>query len=285
MSSPTAPGYRHRLASKFRRLTAKLRVLPRFLIIGAQRSGTTSLYNWLSQHPDIRPARRKEVHYFDLKSEKSLDWYRAHFPARPAIEWARARTGRNVITGEASPYYLFHPAVPHRVRQALPQVKLIVLLRDPVARAISHYHKERRKGREELSMRDAFERESHRLDPERPEIGETGAHQHKSYVSRGRYAEQLERWFGLFPREQFLIAKSEDVFADPASFFDRVADFVGVASYDGVDFQAQNAAAYQSPDVRLMNELYEYFKPYNERLSNLLGRDFHWGVNQPENGS
>jgi hypothetical protein len=258
-------------------VTAKLRALPSFLIIGAQRGGTTSLYDWLTQHPDIRPATRKEVHYFDLKPEKSLDWYRTHFPTRAAMSWARTTTGRNVITGEASPYYLFHPAVPQRVRRALPNVKLIVLLRDPVKRAISHYYKQRRSGLEELPLQEAIAREPERLDPERPEIGEKDAHQKKSYVARGRYVEQLQRWFAVFPREQFLVAKSEDVFAGPAAHFDQVAQFVGASRFSGVDFQARQAAQYDRPEERIVDELYEYFEPYNERLYKLLGCDFGWG--------
>src|SRR5688572_4751100 len=105
--------------------------LPSFLIIGVQRGGTTSLYDYLVQHPRIAPAKRKEVHYFDIRYPNGPAWYRKQFSW-----WLNVR--RNVMTGEASPYYIFHPAVPDRVRETVPDAKLIVLLREPVARALSH---------------------------------------------------------------------------------------------------------------------------------------------------
>ncbi len=129
---------------------------PRFLIIGAQRSGTTSRYEYRLVHPRVAPAARKEIHCFDLRFDKGMDWYRAQFPD----------CAGGLVTGEASPYYVFHPHVPERVRRHLPDVKLITLLRNPVDRAYSHYQHEVRLEREPLSFEEATEREGERLDGE-----------------------------------------------------------------------------------------------------------------------
>ena len=104
----------------WRLATAPVRTLPDFLIIGAQKSGTTFLYQLLVQHPHVKPAFVKEVHYFDLEYRKGVNWYRSHFPLQ-------MRNSREYITGEASPYYLFHPHAPRRASAVVPDAKLVVL--------------------------------------------------------------------------------------------------------------------------------------------------------------
>ena len=129
---------------RFRRVTARHRMLPTFIIIGAQRAGTTTLFFYLRSHPDIegpKPADSsvswpKELHFFDEHFAKGVDWYRAFFPLERSRARARAE-GHDLITGEATPYYLFHPLVPERVATTVPDVRLIVLLRDPIERAYS----------------------------------------------------------------------------------------------------------------------------------------------------
>lgn len=133
---------------------------PDFLIIGAQKGGTTSLYTYLCQHPRVVGASRIEVHFFDLAYDKGWWWYRSHFPVHVF------RRGERIVTGEASPYYIFHPLVPERVRKDLPNVKLVAILRNPVDRAYSHYQHVRRNGREPLSFEEAIEREPPRTEGE-----------------------------------------------------------------------------------------------------------------------
>ena len=142
--------------------TSPLRRWPDFLIIGTQRGGTTSLYEYLCRHPQVSPATEKEIHYFDFQTARGPAWYRAHFP------WRFPRTR---ITGEASPFYLFHPRVPRLVRDLLPAVRLIVLLRDPVERAHSHFRLQKRAGIERLAtFEEALEAEPARLEGEREKM-------------------------------------------------------------------------------------------------------------------
>ena len=137
-----------RLRRRARLATASARRLPDFLVIGAQRAGSTSLFAQLCEHPGVAAPSHKEIHYFDLQSFRGLRWYRSHFPP--------AGRSRGRITGEASPYYLFHPAVPARVAEALPDVRLVALLRDPVARAYSQYQLSVRDGHETLGFEEAL---------------------------------------------------------------------------------------------------------------------------------
>ncbi|HXS47682.1 MAG TPA: sulfotransferase domain-containing protein, partial [Solirubrobacterales bacterium] len=181
-----------------RRTNAGQRPLPDFLIIGAQKGGTTSLHAYLSEHRRVSPSSTKEVHFFDHAYDRGLGWYRAHFQ--------RSAKAPLSLSGEATPYYLFHPLVPARVAETLPESRLIVILRDPVDRAFSHHNHELALGFEDLPFEEAIEREPERLEGEQERILEdpgyrSFAHQHHSYVSRGRYAEQLERWLAHVPPE------------------------------------------------------------------------------------
>jgi hypothetical protein len=271
--------------TSYRTATSSLRLLPDFIIIGSARSGTTSLYNYLVQHPDIAPALRKEVHFFDYNYQKGLPWYRGQFPALAYKYYAEAIRKRRLITGEASPYYMFHPYTPQRVAQLLPEVKLIALLRNPVERAFSHYCWEVDWGNERLSFEDAIEQEEERIrvGAQKLERGMSFNHLHFSYISRGKYAEQLERWFAYFPREQCLLLKSEDMYHNPVEIYKQSLDFLHIPVRK-VDSQATRFKQYNgqkslvrkkmAPETR--ERLIELFRPHNERLYNLLGKDLGW---------
>lgn len=254
--------------------------LPDFLIIGAQKCGTTSLYDLLVKHPAVAPAYQKEVHYFDRYYNKGLIWYKANMP-RERERRAAAKEGREFVCGEAAPSYLYHPLAPERAKRLLPNAKLIVLMRNPTERAFSHYHKERGREDETLSFEEAIAAEESRLEGKYEKVLQTGTHSHNwwhySYKARGRYAEQLDRWFRLYPREQFLILKTEDMAADTPGTVDQVCRFLGIAEGGVTDFARSNVGGYKqemNPETRA--ELDEYFRPHNERLYKMIGRDMEW---------
>ena len=144
--------------------TARLRTLPDYLIVGAQRAGTTTLQKHLFLHPDVMPPGRvKGVHFFDTNFGRSPLWYRSHFPTTRARARAEHGTGHPVVTGEASPYYLFHPQCASRIADIIPEARIVMLLRDPVARAYSHYLHEERRGFEDLPLEEALAAEPSRL--------------------------------------------------------------------------------------------------------------------------
>jgi Sulfotransferase domain len=250
--------------------TAGLRPLPDFLILGAQKAGTTALYAYLRWHPEITGPSFKEVSFFDRHYVKGERWYRAHMPVR-----------RRSLVGEASPSYLFHPLAPERVAGMLPGARLIALLRNPVDRAFSHYQHEVALGREPLSFEDAVDREDERMQGELERMLRDPSYfslawWNYTYVARGRYAEQLERWFAAFPREQLLVLFTEELSADTAATYRRVLDFLGVTARDLESYPRIFDRDYGDMNPWTRARLHKEFEVPNRRLASLLGRDLPW---------
>lgn len=271
-----------RLSTRLGRATASARVLPDFLIVGAQRAGTTSLHRTLVQHPHVLPAGlHKGVHYFDTNYDKDLAWYRGHFPTRAAVAWSRHRTGVRPLTGEASPYYMFHPAVPARIAEHLPDARLVVLLRDPVERAYSAYTHERARGFESLPFVDALAAEPGRLHGEQERLladpGYTSlAHQHNAYLARGRYIEQLDRLEAAVGRGRLCVVDSDELFTDATYGLGQVIDFLGLQPLQLATMEQRNARPRSSMDPEVRARLEDYFAPYDERLAAWWGRVPRW---------
>jgi hypothetical protein len=259
-----------------RRVELKLRsrdarALPDAMVIGAMKSGTSSLHYYLTQHPQVVPPLRKEVHYFDLNFGRGESWYRANF----------GRAGQHGVNIDSSPYYLFHPQVPQRAHALVPEARLIVLLRDPVRRAYSHYWHERDKGREPLSFEDAIAAEPDRVsrDHERlanGEIERSEAHQYFSYLARGRYAEQLERWLRVYPREQLLVLRFEDLAQEPLPVVNSSLHFLGLSPMAAAKVEPRNTRKYPPIDPATAERLRDYFAPHGAALEALLGERMRW---------
>ena len=255
------------------RATSAARPLPDFLILGAQKAGTTALYAYLRRHPDITGPSWKEVSFFDRHYARGEAWYRGNFPNK-----ARAR---GKLVGEASPSYLFHPLGPERVREVVPEGRLVALVRNPVDRALSHYHHEVALGREPLSFEDALAAEEERLRGEVERMvadpgyfsAEWWSH---TYKARGRYAEQLERWLAVFPHEQLLVLPSDDLAADPARTHARVLEFLGAEAHRLADYPRVYEREYEPMRPATRERLAAEFEEPNRRLYELLGRDLGW---------
>ncbi|HEY3011453.1 MAG TPA: sulfotransferase [Gemmatimonadales bacterium] len=264
-----------RLRADYRSLTAPLRGLPSALIIGAQRSGTTSLFNYLVQHPDVLPPFGKEIHYFDHHYARGVNWYRGRFPYTRQLR-------RGSMTIEASPYYLMHPLAPERAAQLLPQVKLIAVLRNPVDRALSHYQLEVRGGRESLSFAEAIELESERLAGEEERLRKDPQyysfnHHRYSYTRRGLYLEQLRRWVQYFARSQLLVLQSEWLFRDPPAATAAVYRFLGLRDHRLERYKPFYQGNYErAMPEELRTRLTAYFEPHNRDLFRWLGQEYDW---------
>jgi hypothetical protein len=272
---PGSPDRVHASPSRGRMITAPIRRLPQFIIAGAQKCGTTSLYAYLRRHPSIERALRKEVHYFDLNFDKGLRWYRAHFPT------VFKSFGRKMATGEACPYYLFHPLAATRAYATVPHAVVVILLRNPVDRAYSHYHHQVRNGNETLSFEEALEKEAERLDGEETKILTDPScysfnHRKFSYQARGLYADQVERWMRLYPPEKLLIESSEDFYADPRTLLSRIFLALDLPDPEIQGFKKYLKGGYDRLDPGVRRRLAEYFRPHNQRLYDLVGRDFGW---------
>jgi hypothetical protein len=257
-----------------RRWNAHGRVLPQFVILGAQKAGTTTLYTQLGTHPAVMPALRKEVHYFDA-SPRPIEWYRAFFPRRRAVE-ARERAVGAAVTGEATPFYLFHPGAPARLRAAVPHARLVAVLRDPVERAVSGYHHAVRMGNEPRPIEVALDPANVEALPDAPEWYDDPAcpARLRGHLARGRYAEQLERWFAALPREQVLVLETRELAGGVA--LGKTLDFLGLPRVPFGSESDRNVGAYDTPEHAVEHRLREYFAPHNERLFTLLDQRFDW---------
>lgn len=252
------------------------RVIPNFFVVGTQRGGTTSLFIYLLRHELVHgPRRAKGVHYFDTNFAQNVRWYRSNFPRESAIEQQRVASGAEPAVGEGAPYYLFSPVIPARIHAVAPDARIITVLREPLDRAISHHNHEVKRGFETLSMEDAFEAEPARLEGEveRIEADPTyvsKAHIHHGYLSRGQYAEQLERYFDLFGRERVLVLDSAALKSDPEATVRVATDFLGLPPMAGIDYPLYNKRDHDpiSPEVRA--RFGASFDASNARLREIL---------------
>jgi hypothetical protein len=268
----------------FHGITSPLRLKPEYLIIGAQKAGTTSLFKYLTNHPNVAMVNPKEIHYYTINFSKGELWYRMHFPTA-AYRWIyKQLKGQHLLSGESTPYYLFHPHVPKRAAKDIPNAKLIILLRNPVDRAYSHYKHTVRNHpeRETLSFPDAIEQEDERTKAyvERLRTDETDPGDllgHINYKARGHYAEQIARWLEYFERSQMLVLSSEKFLQNTHGEYLRVLNFLDLPEQVPDNLPKHHEGGYaDSMDTKTRAYLKEYFKPYNQELYAMLGIDFGW---------
>lgn len=236
-----------------------------FVVAGAQRSGTTVLDSYLREHPGISmPWTRKELHFFDREEHfraepVNYEPYHANFTARTPGQ----------LRGEVTPSYLYWLPAPARLARYHPGLRIIVLLRNPITRAYSHWNKERLAGRETLSFLDAL-----RAEPERAQAALPLQDRRTSYVERGYYSRQLAHLWRHFPADQTLILPSAALQADPAGTLERIRSFLGLAPFPPVQGRIANAKPYEKP--MLPNEWTYLAGIYAEEireLERLLGWD------------
>lgn len=234
---------------------------PSLIVIGAQKCGTTSLYQYLDAHPAMlmgNDGHSTEMHYFDSRYPNDT-WYRSRFRA------ARWRKRRIQATGEVTPSYCFLPGVIRRIHEYDNRVKLIMLVRNPIDRAVSQYWMSFQGGKETLPMRAAFAAEAARTAPNDLQL------RLNSYLSRGRYVEQLEAIHRYFPHEQVLIRRTEDLAAEPAATMRTITDFIGVEPLRLRDFPHYRTGSYPPIEDGIRAELQEYFAPLNKALTDRYG--------------
>ena len=267
---------------RFAMLTEHSRPGPDFLLVGGQRCGTTSLFRALEQHPDlVRPRFNKGINYFDLNFDRGERWYRAHFPmARDGSAASRK------LAFEASGYYMFHPLAPGRIAEALPHVKIVAMLRNPVERAYSAWKHETARGFDTLGFEEAIEQEAARIAGERERmLSDPGYHsyayRHYAYVSRGHYASQLREFTSRLSGDQLHIVYSEDFFANPEAEFARLTDFLGVARASQTVFDRHNARPGAPMPGHSRQTLTQTYAREADELELLVGSRPPWGSQAP----
>lgn len=258
-------------------VTADLRMLPGFLIVGGQRCGTTTLFRVLSDHPQVmRPTISKGINYFDINYLRGPRWYRAHFPLqRPS------RGPRRTIAFESSGYYSHHPLAPARIGQDLPGVQLVMMVRDPAERAFSAYKHAVARGLETESFPRALELEQQRLEGEIEKMTvdpsyQSFHHRHHAYVTRGQYAEQIRRMHDAVGSGNVYVMDADAFFDDPVREFGSLTDWLGLEAWTPPEVGQWNARTSAPMPSELRAKLERHFEPHDEALAQLLGHMPSW---------
>jgi len=267
------------------RLTSRWRLRPSFLIVGAQRAGTTTLYRVLSDHPQVaRPTVTKGIGYFDVKYARGPRWYGGQFP----LAWrARRKHGPDVVTFESSGYYLFHPLAAARIARDLPDIRVVVLVREPVERAYSAHRHEQARGYETESFEAALALEEERTAGEVEKIVadpsyESFHHRHHAYLARSRYSEQIDRLIELLGADRVCILDAGAFFDDPAAEFERLRSWLGLSDWEPGTVEQWNARPRSPMPEELRQRLDRYFEPYDARLAEQMGRTPSWRMSAGE---
>ncbi|QLH04006.1 sulfotransferase [Nitrosopumilus oxyclinae] len=264
--------------SKYAKLSSNYHSLPDFLIIGAAKSGTSSLYEYLNQHPSILPCVVKEPNYFTAYYNRGLDWYKSCFPFKAKRFFCPEK---KFLTGEATARYYWYPFAPERVKQLLPNCKIILLLRNPVERSYSHY-KMRYKNK---IIDQTFEQEI--LDEPKRIEGEwdkmlndenyfSFKFNSNGYLTKGLYINYITKWFELFPKKQILVIKAEDFFSNPEKITNETLEFLGLPSIKLKNYEIMRKGLDDKLTSDIRKKLIDYFKPYNQKLYDFLNVDFGW---------
>ncbi|MEZ5382695.1 MAG: sulfotransferase [Microthrixaceae bacterium] len=264
--------------------TAAHRPPPELLIVGAKRGGTTSLWQYLSEHPGLLgqfpTPNSKGTYFLSEEWHRGERWWRSHFASRRVRTRAQARLGYAPVAGESSPYDLYHPLAPQRAAQVAPDALIVAVLRHPVDRAFSHW-KERRRHTETLEFADAIDAEAERIAGEAERIVADPSyvsfpHRHQSYLDQGRYAPMLERWFAAYGRDGVLVETAEAFYADPQALVDSVTDRLGLPRRAVADTSPRNDAPSDPMSADLRARLTAELAPDIAAVEQLLGRDTGW---------
>jgi hypothetical protein len=266
--------------------TARWRPTPDFIIVGTKRGCTTSMWNWLVEHPGVLPMfpalrRLKSTDFFFEGGQPGEAWYRSHFHSTAYRAAVMRQRGHPVVTGEASPLYMYDPRVCGQAAQLMPQVKVIIQLRNPVRRAVSHWQERVKQGVEPLSFPDALAAEAGRTAGQLERMMQESSYYSRdfdyySYRDRGIYRPQVEQWLAAFPAEQVLIVQSEEFSRDEQGTMDRVSDFLGVARYQRPVYRRHNESPPVTVDPGILRDLGDFYRPHNQDLYSMLGKDYGW---------
>lgn len=253
-------------------ITASSRVLPDFIISGTVRSGTTSLYYNICEHPSVLPADYDEIGFFDSNYHLGINWYRSMFPTEKEMERVKKETNF-AITGEDTPFYFWKKEAAERILKDIPNSKIIIIFRNPVDRAYSNYQLGIRKKTETLSFEDAIDEEMNFL--EKHSFRES-VDRRRSYLSKGFYENQIKIWFNVFPREKIHILSTEDMQKNPEKTLLKIFQFLVIPNYTLKNPQKQKSSEYKKMDEKTRKILLDFYKPHNEKFFQIIQERFDW---------
>tara|TARA_B100000676_G_C18080343_1_gene850705 strand:+ start:82 stop:921 length:840 start_codon:yes stop_codon:yes gene_type:complete len=256
----------------FSGITASKRVLPNFIISGTVRSGTTSLYYNICEHPSIISAAYDEIGFFDSNYHLGVNWYRSMFPTEKEMNEVMKKTGSSV-TGEDTPFYFWKEEAIKRIFEILPNVKIIAIFRNPIDRAYSNYNLGLRAKTEELEFEDAIDDEIKFL---KKHTFRESIDRRRSYISKGMYEKQIQLWFNVFPKKQIHILSTEDMQKYPNDTLQKIFKFLELEEYNIKNPQKQKQAEYKKMNEETRKKLLEFYKPHNEKFFEIIQKRFDW---------
>tara|TARA_B110000196_G_C21153068_1_gene671060 strand:+ start:2295 stop:3269 length:975 start_codon:yes stop_codon:yes gene_type:complete len=263
-------------------IIGETRVLPDFILCGAPRCGTTSIYEGLSEHPNIFSAKVKEIYFFDGNFHRGENWYRYHFPPKLKKFIIKKILRKKFVTGEATPFYLIHPHAAQRIKKINSKTKLIVILRNPIDRAYSHFSSAIKNGKENFSFEESIKEEENRIKGEMEKMIDDESYYSseiyykRAYFLQGLYYNDLNQWMKVFPKNQFLIINSEEFFKNPSKNFNEIFKFLEISQIKNKKYVQFHLGKYLPMNQETREQLIKFYKPYNEKLYNLIGEKFDW---------
>ena len=217
------------MSRHFYAITSPMRTLPNFIIIGAMKSGSTSLYNYICEHPCILPAAYDEIGFFDSNFHLGLNWYRSMFPTKKQLDAVRRKEGA-AITGEDTPFYFWNKDARDRIQKLLPDVKLVLILRNPVDRAFSEYNNVIRGKDVNFSFEEYIKSDLENIKNNPLNVVQCG--KKDAIISRGIYFIQLKMWQELFPHDQIFILDTNELSQKPIKTMNDVFKFLELPEYN-----------------------------------------------------
>jgi len=254
-------------------LTSSMRVLPDFFIIGAVRSGTTSMYHYLDEHPSIVKSAYDELGFFDDNFRLGWAWYRTLFPTNITKRIVKRKTG-NFLTFDDTPFYVYNEDVAKKIKNYFPKTKLIIILRNPIDRAYSNYHLGVRMGDEKRTFDQAIDEEIQKI-AKYNEI-EMDDYISQSYLGRGIYAKQLEIWLKYFPAAVIKILESDRFSNNTEETMNEVFEFLDLPDHNIRNLEKKNVAEYPPMKTETRQKLCDFFSEYNEKLYDMLNVRYDW---------
>ena len=263
-----------------------LGTLPDCIIIGAQKAGTTSLYDNLGMHPNVWLPDCREINYFNANYGRGLGWYKARFPSKYVKFYEKQVASKPFITLESTPIYFIDINAPKRIKITLPDIKLIFLLRNPIDRAFSHWKMNKRRGFESLDFEQALVEEDARIEKDiqsmhsNPNflLNNTCQLSLYSYCYRGLYFRRIQSWLETFSPSQILTIISEELWQKDGKEFNRTLDFLGLPAEDTITFKKTYGSSRNN--LKISNEIRLHLEKTFEEDINLLeqylGRKTNW---------
>ena len=259
-------------------LSSPFRVLPECFVIGVVRSGTTSLYHYLGQHPCIGSSAYDEIGYFDNNYHLGVNWYKSLFPTKFTKNKIIKKHGK-FLTYDVTPFYIYNPLVARRILASFPRAKIISNLRNPIDRAYSNYILMYQDGDTTKTFEEMIQIAMDEIEKNKVKLNDevyAADTFYQNILARGFYADQLKIWFEKFQKKQILIIPSEDLALKPDQVLTKVFEFLDLPYFKIKDFTRQNKREYHPMKDETRKLLVEFYKPHNKKLFDMLGSKFDW---------